>query len=93
MPPYIEYVRSTAQRDSARGFAGHCGNPVGRPYRLAVRDDPIEGDIGDILDAIIAEGSCRTYGTPWASVVKMEGDRLVKVEGGCPNEVCVLGDW
>jgi hypothetical protein len=48
--------------------------------------------MGDILDAIIAEGSCRRCGTPWASVVKMEGDRLVKIEGGCPNEVCVLGD-
>jgi hypothetical protein len=58
-----------------------------------VSDDTTEGDMGDILDAIIAEGSRRTCGTPWASVVKMEGDRLVKVEGGCPNEVCVLGDW
>ena len=52
-----------------------------------------QGDRSDILDAIIAEGSCRTCRTPWASVVKMEGDRLVKVEGGCPNEVCVLGVW
>ena len=56
-------------------------------------DDRSEGDTGDILDAIIAEGSRRTCGTPWASVVKMERDRLVKVEGGCPIEVCVLGDW
>jgi hypothetical protein len=61
-------------------------------YRLAVSDDRAEGDMGDILDAIIAEGSYRTCGMPWASVVKMEGDRLVKIEGGCPKEVCVLGD-
>jgi hypothetical protein len=58
-----------------------------------VSDDATEGDMGDILDAIITEGSCTTCGTPWASVVKMEGDRLVKIEGGCPNEVCVLGNW
>ena len=62
-------------------------------YRLAVSDDRIEGDMGDILDAIITEGSCKACGTPWAFVVKIEGDRLVKSEGGCPNEVCVLGDW
>ena len=76
-----------------RPFAGHTGQSERSRYRLAVSDDPIEGDMGDILDAIIAEGSCRACGTPWASVVKMEGDLLVKVEGGCPNEVCVLGDW
>jgi hypothetical protein len=58
---------------------------------LAVSDDRSEGDMGDILDAIIAEGSCRTCGTPWASFVKMgDDDRLVKVEGGCPLEHCVL---
>jgi hypothetical protein len=60
---------------------------------LGMSDDRVEGDMGDILDAIITEGSCRTCGTPWASIVKMEGDRLVKMKGGCPNEVCVLGDW
>jgi hypothetical protein len=48
-------------------------------------DDRSEGDIGDILDAIIAV--CKT---PWAFVVKIEGDRLVKIEGGCPLEQCVL---
>lgn len=53
---------------------------------MPVSDDTTEGDMGDILDAIIAEGSGRTCGTPWASVVKMEGDRLVKIEGGCPND-------
>jgi hypothetical protein len=30
-----------------------------------VSDDRTEGDMGDILDAIIAEGSCRACGTPW----------------------------
>jgi hypothetical protein len=60
-------------------------------YRLDdVSDDRTEGDMGDILDAIIAEGSCRACGTPWASVVKIDRNRLVKVEGGCPMEQCVL---
>ena len=45
--------------------------------------------MGDILDAIIAEGSCRACGTPWASVVKLEGDRLGKGDG-CPMEQCFL---
>jgi hypothetical protein len=71
----------------AMRLRGHTGQPVKSGYRLGVSDDRTEGDIGDILDAIIAEGSCRTCGTPWASVVKMGGDRLVKVEDGCPNEV------
>jgi hypothetical protein len=57
---------------------------------LDVSDDHTEGDIGDILDAIITEGSCKACGTPWALVVKMEGDRLVKIEGGCPLGQCVL---
>jgi hypothetical protein len=61
-------------------------------YRLDVSDDRIEGDIGDILDTIIAEGSCKACGTPWASVVNVDGKRPVKIEDGCPNEVCVLGD-
>lgn len=53
-------------------------------------DDRIEGDI---LDAIIAKGCCIACLTPWTKVFKTEGKRPVKVEGGCPNEVCVLGDW
>ena len=56
-------------------------------------DDRTEGDIADILDAIITEGACKACGTPWALVVRMEGDRLVKIEGGCPMEHCVLSDW
>jgi hypothetical protein len=48
---------------------------------------------GDILDAIVAEGRSGTCGTPWDRVVNVEGKRPVKIEGGCPNEVCVLGDW
>jgi hypothetical protein len=58
----------------------------GGSYRLAVSDDTTEGDMGDILDAIIAEGSCRACGTRWASVVKMEGDRLVKVRAVAPTK-------
>jgi hypothetical protein len=76
-----------------RGGRGAHGAIWGSRYRLAVSDDRTEGDIGDILDAIITEGSCKACGTPWAFVVKMEGDRLVKIEGGCTIEVCVLGDW
>jgi hypothetical protein len=34
-----------------------------------------------------------TCGTPWDRVVNVEGKRPVKIESGCPNEVCVLGDW
>jgi hypothetical protein len=34
-----------------------------------------------------------TCGTPWDRVVKVDGKRPVKIEGGWPNEVCVLGDW
>jgi hypothetical protein len=54
---------------------------------LDVDDARTEGDTGDILDAIIAEGSCKACGTPWALVRKM---RLVKVGDGCPLEHCVL---
>ena len=50
-----------------------------------------QGEGSDILDAIIAEGRCRTCGTPWGRVVKVNGKRPVKIEGGCPNEVCILG--
>jgi hypothetical protein len=60
---------------------------------LAVADDRTEGDI---LDSIIADGRCRSCGAPWASVVKIDRNHLVKLEGGCPKEVkevCVLGDW
>jgi hypothetical protein len=52
-----------------------------------------QGEGSGILDAIVAEGLCGTRGTPWDRVVKVDGKRLVKVEGGCPNDVCVLGDW
>ena len=52
-----------------------------------------QGEGSDILDAIVAEGRCETCGTPWDRVVNVEGKRPVKIEGGCPNEVCVLGDW
>jgi hypothetical protein len=58
--------------------------------RLAVADDRKQRDI---LDAIVAEGRCRTCGTPWDRVVRVDGKRPVKIEGGCPNEACVLGDW
>jgi hypothetical protein len=51
------------------------------------------GEGSDILDAIVAEGRCGTCGTPWDRVVKVDGKRPLKIEGGCPNEVCVLGDW
>jgi hypothetical protein len=47
----------------------------------------------DILDAIVAEGRSRTCSTPWDRVVKVDGKRPGKIEGGCPNNVCVLGDW
>jgi hypothetical protein len=30
-------------------------------------------------------GFLQDVGTPWASVVRMEGDRLVKIEGGLPQ--------
>ena len=28
-----------------------------------------------------------------ACPVNVDGKRPLKIEGGCPNEVCVLGDW
>jgi hypothetical protein len=52
-----------------------------------------QGEGSDILDAIVAEGRCGTCGTPWDRVVNVDGKRPVKIDGGCPNEVCVLGDW
>jgi hypothetical protein len=52
-----------------------------------------QGEGSDSLDAIVAEGRCGTCGTPWARVVSVEGKRPVKIEGGCPNDLCVLGDW
>jgi hypothetical protein len=50
-----------------------------------------QGEGSDILDAIVAEGRFGTCGTPWDRVVKVDGKRPVKIEGGCPNEVRVLG--
>jgi hypothetical protein len=55
-----------------------------------VADDRSEGDI---LAAIVNEGCCRVCGTPWSAVVRVDADRAVKIEGGCPKEVCVLTDW
>ena len=52
-----------------------------------------QGEGSDILDAIVAEGRCGTSGTPRDRVVNVDGKRPVKIEGGCPNDVCVLGDW
>jgi hypothetical protein len=52
-----------------------------------------QGEGSDILDAIVAEGRCGTCGTPWDRVVNVERKRPVKIEGGCPLDVCVLGDW
>ena len=49
-----------------------------------------QGDGSDILDAIVAQGRFGTCGTPWDRV---DGKRPVKIEGGCPLDVCVLGDW
>jgi hypothetical protein len=51
-----------------------------------------QGEGSDILDAIVAEDRCGTCGTPWDRVVNVVGKRPVKIEGDCPNEVCVLGD-
>ena len=52
-----------------------------------------QGEGSDILDAIVAEGRCGTPSTPRDRVVKVYRKRPVKFEGGCPNDVCVLGDW
>ena len=52
-----------------------------------------QGEGSDILDAIVAEGRCGTCVTPWDRVVNVDGKRPVKIEGGCPLDVCVLGDW
>ena len=57
-----------------------------RPWCLTNREG------SDILDAIVAEGRCGTCSTPWDRVVKVDGKRPVKIEGGCPNDLCVLGD-
>ena len=43
--------------------------------------------------AIVAEGRCGTCRTRWDRVVSEEGKRPVKIEGGYPLDVCVLGDW
>ncbi len=59
-------------------------------YRWAMVFDQGEGS--DILDAILSAGFCVTCGTPWSSVIRVEGGRPVRVEGGCPNEVCIIGD-
>ena len=67
------------------------GPTNGESKVLAVADDRIEG--GDILDAIIAKGCCVACLTPWTKVFKTEGKHRIRVEGGCPNEVCVLEDW
>src|SRR5450755_416910 len=66
------------------------GPTNGERKALVVADDRIEGG-GDILDAIIAKGCCIACLTSWTKVLKTEGKRPVRVEGGCPNEVCVLG--
>jgi hypothetical protein len=77
----------------------HCSDGSARRVRETgiYPAEPIlvfdQGQGSDILDAIVAEGRCRTCDTPWNRVVNVEGKRPVKIEGGCPNEVCVLGDW
>ena len=81
--------RDVAEKEQVIHLEDTHGNPWGADSVLAVADDRIEADI---LDSIIAEGSCRACGTRWASVLGLNGDRAVKIEGGCPNEVCVLGD-
>ena len=65
------------------------GNLWGADSVLAVADDRIEADI---LDSIIA-GVLQSVrdavgfrpGIEWR-------ERAVKIEDGCPNEACVLGD-
>jgi hypothetical protein len=52
-----------------------------------------QGQGSDILDAIVAEGRCGTCSTPCDRVLDVDTKRPVKMEGGCSNEVCVLGDW
>jgi hypothetical protein len=52
-----------------------------------------QGEGSDILDAIVAEGRCGTCGTPRSRVINVDGKRPVKIEGGCPLDVCVLGKW
>ncbi len=59
-------------------------------WRLAVVDDRRQGDI---LPGIVEMGHCGTCGTPVGLVVGVEGDRPIKIDEACPNEVCVLGDW
>jgi hypothetical protein len=47
----------------------------------------------ELPENLIRYGRCLTCGTPWASVVRLDGARAVKIEAGCPNDVCILGDW
>jgi hypothetical protein len=77
-------------RLSKQSICRNPKQPMESRQRFAVAGDSRQGDIPD---AISCEGRCRACGTPWALVVRMEGDRPVKIEGGCPNVVCVLGDW
>ena len=51
-----------------------------------------QGEGSDILDAIVA-GPLWNVWDAVDRVLNVEGKRPVKIEGGCPNEVCVLGDW
>jgi hypothetical protein len=81
--------RDVAEKEQVIHLQDTHGNLWGADSVLAVADDRIETDI---LDSIIAEGSCRACGTRWASVLGLNGDRATKIEDGCPNEVCVLGD-
>ena len=69
-----------------KGTRGHLRGAASVPN---VRHVPGQDEL---LENPIARGRCRTYGTPWASVVKIDNNRPVTVEGGSPNELCVLGD-
>ncbi len=39
-----------------------------------------QGEGSEILDAIVAKGRCGTCGTPWDSVVNVDGKRPVKIQ-------------
>ena len=88
-PELLRMARRSPARTTMAGAGsrGDGGRREADSFLAMVFD---RGDGSNILDAIVAEGRFRTCGTPWDRVVNVDGKRPVKVEGGCPNKVCVL---
>jgi hypothetical protein len=75
-----------------QGLSEHCGLEVVRLFGAA---EPCSSTKVKMSYSKTRSSTAvvERAGRRWVSVVRLDGDRAVLVEDGCPNEVCVLGDW